>query len=86
VREIETRETKRRIEAILEYYGVPSPIDAAKKLNEYLLLLEKNRKWAKLTSSGFKVEREKALADSLAVGKAIGFGKAKSVADLGAGG
>ncbi len=86
MREIGAPGAPRRTEEILEYYGVPAQIDATKSLNEYFLLLEKNRKWAKLTSSGFKVESEKALADSLAVGKSIGFGREKSVADLGAGG
>jgi len=75
-----------RTREILEYYGVPAPENAANRLKQYLSMLEKNRKWAKLTSGGFREGSEAALADSVAVGKAIGFDEKKSLADLGAGG
>lgn len=81
-----TESKPQRTKEILKYYGVPAPETAAIRLNEYLAMLEKHRKWGKLTSGGFRETSEAALADSLAVGKAIGFGVKCSLADLGAGG
>ena len=81
-----TESTPPRTREILEYYRVPELETVATRLGQYLAMLEKHRKWAKLTSGGFREASEAALADSLAVGKAIGFGVTNSLADLGAGG